>query len=409
MDSTGVLGSLTADQEARLQQLWMFLLNAFESQEFFDGNFSMSSISRRSLSIDEPPLSPSSINTTFSSGRRSMSLSSSHNVNHSSNVNNFSNPFMNTTVPNTPISPAFSPTSPTMTADLNVPKPQHQGSLKRLRRRTSLLSNNGGAKTSINEKFPTEPSTPNTLRRASTRKGSLTFQTQSMGGVNLRPSPQNAKVMQRVLASYKLSPDELRLGLLASLKQDHPDAMLLRFLRARKWDVGKAFVMLVAAVAWRTKKMHVDDDILPRGELYALRQVRSTDKKEKRKGWDFMKQYRMGKNIIHGVDRAGRPIIDIRVRLHRAEDQSVEMLERYIVHTIESAKMLLRPPLVETAVSFSLSLASCKVNVMNADLIDTYIRYDGLFHGEYGLYAGQVYHQMHGELLPGMSGGNYPA
>lgn len=159
--------------------------------------------------------------------------------------------------------------------------------------------------------------------------------------------------MQRVLASYKLSPDELRLGLLASLKQDHPDAMLLRFLRARKWDVGKAFVMLVAAVAWRTKKMHVDDDILPRGEIYALQQMRSTNKKERRKGWDFMKQFHMGKNIIHGVDRAGRPIIDIRVRLHRAEDQSVEMLERYIVHTIESVKMLLRPPLVETAVRLS--------------------------------------------------------
>ncbi|KUL83260.1 hypothetical protein ZTR_10457 [Talaromyces verruculosus] len=343
MDSTGVLGSLTADQEARLQQLWMFLLNAFEGQEFIDGNFS--SISRRSLSIDEPPLSPSSINTTFSSGRRSMSLSSSNN--HVSNVNNFSNPFANT-VPNTPISPAFSPTSPTMTSDLNVPKPQHQGSLKRLRRRTSLLSSNGGKNS--NEKFPTEPSTPTTLRRASTRKGSLTFQTQSMGGINLRPSPQNAKVMQRVLASYKLTPDELRLGLLASLKQDHPDAMLLRFLRARKWDVGKAFVMLVAAVAWRTKKMHVDEDILPRGEIYALQQMRSTNKKERRKGWDFMKQFQMGKNIIHGVDRAGRPIIDIRVRLHRAEDQSVEMLERYIVHTIESVKMLLRPPLVETAI-----------------------------------------------------------
>lgn len=343
MESTGILGSLTADQEACLQQLWTFLLYAFESQEVFDGHFSMSSISRRSLSIDEPPLSPSSIYTTGSGGRRSMSLSSSNNV---SNVNNFSNPFMNTN-PNTPITPAFSPTSPTMNSELNVPQPRHQRSIKKLRRRTSLLSNGGK---DSNEK-PAEPSTPNTLRRGSTRKGSsLTFQSQSSGGINLRPSPQNIKAMQRVMASYKLSADDLRLGLLASLKQDHPDAMLLRFLRARKWDVGKAFVMLVAAVAWR-EKMHVDDEILPRGEIYALRQMRSADKKEKRKGWEFMKQFHMGKNIIHGVDRAGRPIIDIRVRLHRAEDQSAEVLERYIVHTIESVKILLRPPLVETAVS----------------------------------------------------------
>ncbi|EEA19706.1 phosphatidylinositol transfer protein csr1 [Talaromyces marneffei ATCC 18224] len=349
MHTTGVLGSLTADQEARLQQLWMFLLNSFDSQEFFDNNnFSMSSIWPRSQSIDEPPLSPSSINTTISSGHRRVSLSSSKNTNVS-NVSNFSNPFM-TTGPNTPMTPGFPPTlptSPTMNSELNVRRSQHQLSLKKLRRRTSLLSN--GWKIS-NEKFSTEPSTPNALRRASTRRGSLTFQTQSLGGVNLRPSPQNTKVIQQVLASYKLTPDELRLGLLASLKHDHPDAMLLRFLRARKWDVGKAFVMLVAAVAWRTKKMHVDDDILPRGEIYALQQMRSFDRKESRKGWDFMKQFHMGKNIIHGVDRAGRPIIDIRVRLHRAEDQSVEVLERYIVHTIESVRMLLRPPFVETAI-----------------------------------------------------------
>lgn len=175
-----------------------------------------------------------------------------------------------------------------------------------------------------------------------------------MGGINLRPSPQNAKVIRRVLVSHKLTPDELRLGLLASLKHDHPDAMLLRFLRARKWDVGKAFVLVVEMVAWRTKKMHIDDDIMLRGELYALRQLRSAERREIRKGHDFMKQLYMGKNIIHGVDRMGRPIIDIRVRLHRAEDQSVEALERYIVHTIETVKLLLRPPFVETAVSVSI-------------------------------------------------------
>jgi CRAL/TRIO, N-terminal domain/CRAL/TRIO domain len=325
---TGVLGSLTADQEARLQQLWMFLLNAFDSN-IYDNNFSTPAISRYSNSIDEPPLSPASFNTTFSSSR--LSMSSNNNI-----------------IPPSPTTP-ISPISPTNFSEMNSHKPQHQGSLRKLRRRISLN----------NASEPMSPAETAAIpRRSSTHKRSLTFQTQSMGGIHLRPSPQNAKVMERVMLSYKIGPDELRQGLLGSLKQDHPDSMLLRFLRARKWDVGKAFVMLVSAIAWRTKKMHIDDDILPRGELYALQQSKSLrlSPREQRAGWDFMKQLRMGKNIIHGVDRAGRPIIDIRVRLHRAEDQTDDVLERYVVHTIESVRMLLRPPLVETAVG-SLSLS----------------------------------------------------
>lgn len=198
---------------------------------------------------------------------------------------------------------------------------------------------------------------------------------QSMGGINLRPSPQNAKVMHRVLSSYKIGPDELRQGLLTSLKQEHPDSMLLRFLRARKWDVGKAFVMLVGAVAWRTKKMHVDDDIVPRGELYALHQSRgglNMNSREQRSAWEFMRQLRMGKNIIHGVDRAGRPIVDIRVGLHRMEDQSSDVLERFVVHTIESVRMLLRPPLVESAVCCVVSYDRCIYFMRLLTCLDTH-------------------------------------
>ncbi|OKL62978.1 hypothetical protein UA08_02064 [Talaromyces atroroseus] len=320
---TGVLGSLTADQEARLQQLWMFLLNAFESNSIYDNNLSTPTVPRRSNSLDEPPLSPASFNTSFSGSRLSMS----------SNTN---------IIPPSPTTP-ISPISPTTLSETQSQshKPQHQRSLRKLRRRISLN----------NASEPVSSATP-IPQRSSTHKRSLMFQTQSMGGIHLRPSPQNTKVMQRVMATYKIGPDELRQGLLRSLKQDHPDSMLLRFLRARKWNVGKAFVMLVSAIAWRTKKMHIDDDIVRRGELYAYQQSRSLklDPREQRKAWDFMKQLRMGKNIIHGVDRAGRPIVNIRVRLHRAEDQADDVLERYVVHTIESVRMLLRPPLVETAI-----------------------------------------------------------
>ncbi|CRG83570.1 Phosphatidylinositol transfer protein CSR1 [Talaromyces islandicus] len=298
---TGVLGNLTPDQEARLQQLWMFLLNAFDGPDSTTTN--NNPFSR--ASFDDPPRSPNSFDTS----RHSLSS-------HANNTDLH--------LPPTPTSPISSTQRPYNT----------QPAPKKLRRRTSLLSN---ASESI------------VARTASTHKRAMSFHAQSMGGVNLRPSPQNAQVMRRIMAAYKLSPDELRHTLLASLKNDHPDAMLLRYLRARKWDVGKAFVLLVSSMGWRVK-MHVDDDILPRGELYALQQTKSPSRREQRAGNDFVKQLRMGKNIIHGVDREGRPIVDIRVRLHRAEDQSDAVLERYVVHTIEMCRLLLRPPEIETAV-----------------------------------------------------------
>jgi len=55
------------------------------------------------------------------------------------------------------------------------------------------------------------------------------------------------------------SPQEIHDAFWRMVKADHPDALFLRFLRARKWDVGKAMVMLVATMRWRSKQL----DVLP--------------------------------------------------------------------------------------------------------------------------------------------------
>ena len=63
-----------------------------------------------------------------------------------------------------------------------------------------------------------------------------------------------------------------------------------------------------------------------------------------------MKAATLGGGVKNGVDKAGRPICIVRVRLHKAADQTQEALERYTVYLIESTRMVLAPP-VETAVS----------------------------------------------------------
>lgn len=157
-----------------------------------------------------------------------------------------------------------------------------------------------------------------------------------------------------------MKPEEIRTAFWNMVKSDHPDSLLLRFLRARKWDTKKALAMLIATMRWRMQDMDVDGDIMRNGEAGAVKQSQSSDAKEKKKGDDFLTQMRLGKSFLHGVDRDGRPICVVRVRLHKAGDQDNEALERFTVYTIETARLLLAPP-VETAVCIAPFCLSCRL------------------------------------------------
>ena len=168
-----------------------------------------------------------------------------------------------------------------------------------------------------------------------------------------------SKAFQETLQNQ--SPEAIREAIWSMVKCDHPDALLLRFLRARKWDVEKALVMMISTMTWRMSEMHVDDDIMKEGEAGAVQGETATDKQAKTMGHDFMQQIRLGKSFLHGVDKQGRPICIVRVRLHRQGEQCEESLERYTVFIIETARMVLTPP-VDTAVGTFIYLACCAVN-----------------------------------------------
>ena len=186
-----------------------------------------------------------------------------------------------------------------------------------------------------------------------------------------------SKEFQQVIATQ--NPEDLRKAFWSMVKHDHPDGLLLRFLRARKWDVHNALVMLVATMHWRLKDMHVDDDIIKKGEGAALADSTSSNPAAKKEGEDFLAQMRLGKSFLHGTDREGRPMCFVRVRLHRQGEQTESSLERYTVYTIETARLLLAPP-VDTAVSVhSISPETSLIIAGNR------LRYDGLLNGEYGM------------------------
>jgi hypothetical protein len=68
-----------------------------------------------------------------------------------------------------------------------------------------------------------------------------------------------------------------------------------------------------------------------KGELYS---VETNDD-------GFMKQLRLGKSYLHGVDAHERPICLVRTRLHHSSDQQPEALERFTVWEMETARLLL--------------------------------------------------------------------
>ena len=149
----------------------------------------------------------------------------------------------------------------------------------------------------------------------------------------------------------KQAPEELRTAFWTMVKADHPDALLLRFLRARKWDVDKALAMLISTLHWRSAQMFVDEDVIKYGEGGAQEASQSSDTAVKKEGEDFLQQLKLGKSFLHGTDKEGRPICVVRVRLHKPGEQSERSMERYTVFVIETARLVLRPP-VDTAVSF---------------------------------------------------------
>lgn len=150
------------------------------------------------------------------------------------------------------------------------------------------------------------------------------------------------KIFQETLAHR--TPASIRETIWTMLKSDHPDQLVLRFLRARKWDVQRALVMLISTMKWR-QDFHLDDDVMVNAEEYFLQQEKSAEDETKNKfARDFLVQLRLGKSFTHGIDKDGRPISIVRVRLHRAGEQMNESLDRFTVHMIETTRLMLIPP-----------------------------------------------------------------
>ncbi|KAI9230891.1 MAG: CRAL-TRIO domain-containing protein, partial [Piptocephalis tieghemiana] len=123
--------------------------------------------------------------------------------------------------------------------------------------------------------------------------------------------------------------DDLRRTFWHTVRTDHPDTLLLRFLRARKWDLPKALAMLVNALRWQFTE-NVDRVIADGEDAIPLNQFES------------------GKTLVRGVDLQGRPVTYVRARFHFKDAQTAEVNKLFTILTMETVRIMLSPP-VETA------------------------------------------------------------
>ncbi|GAD99721.1 CRAL/TRIO domain protein [Paecilomyces variotii No. 5] len=174
----------------------------------------------------------------------------------------------------------------------------------------------------------------------------------TLKGLNTGADEFNA--IQAILT--KLPGDELRWAYITILKQDHPDALCLRFLRAEDWNVPKGFIKFITALHWRVKEYKVDEKILARGEQYAVDESQRTDNSSGKKDAEgFVVQLHTGKGHFHGCDKLGRPICIVRVRLHDPNDQTEKALNDYVIHCIEMVRLLQVPPVETMTLVFDLT------------------------------------------------------
>lgn len=103
----------------------------------------------------------------------------------------------------------------------------------------------------------------------------------------------------------------------------NPDLVLVKFINARPKSLTDAFRMLVECLVWRGHKMCIAE-LMRRGDAAFPQRLVSK-----------------GQVFFRGYDFENRLIVRINAGLHRKADQTVDEFHRFVVYTIESARLLL--------------------------------------------------------------------
>ncbi|CDR98935.1 related to CSR1-phosphatidylinositol transfer protein [Sporisorium scitamineum] len=133
----------------------------------------------------------------------------------------------------------------------------------------------------------------------------------------------------------------LRREFWAIVKGEHPDAYMLRCLRARKWDVDRALAIIGSTCAFRVQ--YGISEIMKQAEL-GLTKTRG--------GFNIMNN---GISYVRGATATGEPVYFIEVGSHYSSNQTADELKRGVILLQESLQLLMPPPVERKVVIFNLN------------------------------------------------------
>ena len=150
---------------------------------------------------------------------------------------------------------------------------------------------------------------------------------------------EEAKEMREFLEKY--GGEKLRTIFWDMVKGEHPDAIMLRFLRARKWDIDRTVAVIGSTAAFRAENNV--KEIVQGGELLLT----------KTKGG--MKLMDNGTSYVYGATAMGEPVYFIEVGSHFSHNQTQEELKHGVILLQEWLQMLMPPPIERKIVVFNMN------------------------------------------------------
>lgn len=150
---------------------------------------------------------------------------------------------------------------------------------------------------------------------------------------------EEAKEMREFLERY--GGEKLRQIFWEMVKGEHPDAVMLRFLRARKWNVDRAIAVIGSTAAFRA-----DNDVaaILRGGELAITSTRG--------GQNMLSN---GISYIYGATSTGEPVHFIEVGNHFSHNQTQQELKKGVIFLQETLQLLMPPPIERKVVIFNMN------------------------------------------------------
>ncbi|CAF1046533.1 unnamed protein product [Adineta steineri] len=164
-------------------------------------------------------------------------------------------------------------------------------------------------------------------------------------------------LLERISKESSISIDEI-VGssqgdvLFRSIGYDNPDVLMLRWLRARKWDVNAAVQQLIDTLNWRYERGV--DKLLAKGENELL-----------------IEEVMSGKAYFMGYDKMGRPVNYIHVKDHIKDQFPIEATEKLGILSVETGRKLLNGS-IETG-TVILDMNGFGMNNMDYQLVKFFI------------------------------------